>query len=120
MLGWVSRRRLLAWLGSGLVGRGALTATGASGQSSPASELSDEAVREILLEEAEPGGGATNRASIKPFWCQKPEGSRPAPNWPPDNVSFDFAHIADVPNVAGPFELTGDALKALAAQSPGS
>ena len=115
MLGWVSRRRLLAWLGSGLVGRGALTASGASGQSAPEGELSDAAVREILLEEAEPGGGPTNRATIKPFWFQKAEGSRPAPNWPPDNVSFDFAHIADVPNVAKPFDLTGDALKGLCA-----
>jgi len=29
---------------------------------------------------------------------QNPEGARPAPNWPPDNVSFDFAHIASLRN----------------------
>jgi endonuclease G len=115
MLGSVSRRRLFALLGSGLVGGGALTARRALAQSAPEADLSDEAVREILLAEAEPGGGPINRATIKPFWFQKPEGSRPAPNWPPDNVSFDYGHIADVPNVGEPFELTGEVLAKLCA-----
>jgi hypothetical protein len=118
MLGPVSRRQLFARLGGAIAARGALAGSQASAQGAQDGELSDEEVMEILFEEAEPGGGPTNRATIKPFWFQKPQGSRPAPNWPPDNVSFDFAHLADIANVEQPFELTSGALgKLLAANS---
>jgi len=44
---------------------------------------------------------------------QKPEGARLAPNWPPDNVSFDFAHIASLRNSEQPIELTSAVLQQL-------
>src|SRR5262249_21259411 len=90
MIDEVSRRGLLALAGSALVSTNPLTVIRAAAQV-VGNELTDEEVSEILFQEAEPGGGPTNRATIKPFWFQKPEGARPAPNWPPDNVSFDFA-----------------------------
>jgi hypothetical protein len=110
----VSRRGLLALAGGALANTNPLTVIRAAAQVVGA-ELTDEQVSEILFQEAEPGGGPVNRATIKPFWFQKPEGARPAPNWPPDNVSFDFAHIAPLPNSEQPFELTSAVLQQLLA-----
>jgi hypothetical protein len=115
MIDGVSRRGLLALAGSALVGTNPQTAIRAAAQVAGGDELTDEQVREILFQEAEPGGGPVNRATIKPFWFQKPEGARPAPNWPPDNVSFDFAHIASLPNSEQPFDLTSAVLEQLLA-----
>jgi hypothetical protein len=114
MFDQISRRRLLVLAGVGLVDANPLTALRAVAQAA-GMELSDEEVAEILFQEAEPGGRPANRATIKPFWFQKPEGERPAPNWPPDNVSFDFAHIASLPNSDQPFELTSAVLQHLLA-----
>ena len=110
----VSRRHLLTLLGGAIAGRTASRGEEAAAQAAADNDMSDEEVRDILLAEAEPGGGPLDRATIKPFWFQKPEGSRPVPHWPPDNVSFDFAHTAELPNIEEPFQLTGDALQRLA------
>ena len=82
MIDGVSRRGLLALAGGALAHTNPLTVIRAAAQV-VSSELTDEQVREILFQEAEPGGGPVNRATIKPFWFQKPEGARPAPRWLP-------------------------------------
>jgi hypothetical protein len=80
-----------------------------------AGELSTDEVRQILLDEAEPGGILVERATIKPFWFEKEVGDRPSPHWPADNVSFDYAHLAAVGSSQDTFELTTKVLEQLLA-----
>src|SRR5262249_33198282 len=115
MRGNVSRRRLLTMAGGALAGQG-VTSLGthrALAQLAAEKQLSDEEVIEILLGEAEPGDAPVDRAIIKPFWFQKEEGSRPTPHWPADNVSFDYAHIAALPNSEEPFDLSANVVQQL-------
>lgn len=71
-------------------------------------EYSDEEVVNILREEAE--STLTSRDTLGSFWFQKPEGQRPSPNWPQDNVSYDYAHLAGYVLPEEEFELTGKLL----------
>jgi hypothetical protein len=80
-----------------------------------ARELSADEVRQILLEEAEPGGVLMARATIKPFWFEKEVGERTSPHWPADNVSFDYAHLPAVASSQEPFELTAKVVEQLLA-----
>ena len=112
MIDELSRRRLLAMAGSALASANPLITLRAEAQGM-GKELTDEEVTEILFQELEPRSAPVNRATIKPFWFQKPEGERPAPNWPPDNISFDFAHIASLPNSDQPFGLTSAVIQQL-------
>src|ERR1700680_3974499 len=115
MAGRVSRRRLLAIAGGSVaVHGGAWLAGGARAQGQVERQLTDEEVREILFDEAEPGW-ARERATIKPFWFQREEGARPQPHWPADNVSIDYAHLMALPSSEEPFDLTVSALQHLLA-----
>jgi hypothetical protein len=111
----LSRRRLLEMAGGMLAGHGAAVLGGhrAFAKHRVDRQLSDEEIIEILLEELEPRGPQFARTTIKPFWFQKEEGSRSAPRWPADNVSFDYAHLLALPNSDKPFELTADVLQRL-------
>ena len=66
-------------------------------------DVSDELAAEILFEESDPSVQVLPAAKIKPFWFQEPEGSRPSANWPPDNVTFDYAHLTQFANASEPF-----------------
>jgi hypothetical protein len=111
----VSRRKLLVLGGSALALRPAHLGGPAFAQGTPEPEISDALTTEILFEEAEPGSLRVPKTVIKPFWYQKPEGERPSPNWPTDNVSFDFAHLTSQPNSEEPFELSAGVLEKLLA-----
>lgn len=111
----LSRRGLLAAAGSLLAAPAALSPGQAVAQPAfgPDPDIDDELASEILYEECEPGKEPAERAVIKPFWFQKPEGVRPSAHWPADNVSFDFAHLVGEPNSEEPFELTAPVLQQL-------
>src|SRR5262245_38860935 len=113
MMGRVSRRQLLVMAAGAAVGHGAAEVGSAAYAAEP--ELSDEEIREILFAEAEPGGGPLDRATIKPFWFQKEQGSRLTPQWPADNVAFDYAHLIALPNSEEPFPLSASVLEQLLA-----
>jgi hypothetical protein len=70
---------------------------------------SDEEVSKILVEEAEAVLPSTE-ATLGSFWFQKPEGRRLSPNWPQDNLSYDYVHIAAYELPAEQFEFTGEML----------
>jgi hypothetical protein len=109
----VSRRKLLVLGGSAL----ALPPGGgrAFAQDLADPEFSDEQIIDILYADAEPGSHTKGRASIKPYWFQQPIGTRPSPNWPQDNISYDFAHLIAHPNSEDPFELNAAVLEQLVA-----
>jgi endonuclease G len=75
--------------------------------------MTDALVADILIEESEAEKHPVARALIKPFWFTQPVGERPSPTWPPDNVSFDFAHLVSQPNSANAFEFTPPVLEQL-------
>lgn len=95
--------------------RTALTILAAAALPSPtraadaAPEYSDEEVVKILLEEAQDAPLATE-ATLGSFWFQKPEGQRPSPNWPQDNIAYDYAHLARYVLPSEEFELTAQAI----------
>lgn len=108
----LSRRRLLALLSS----VSALSfQRGSPALALDPSDVSDEVAAQILYEEADPSVESLPAAKIKPFWFQQPEGERPAPNWPPDNVSFDYAHLTQFANVTEPFSFSVATLESLLA-----
>ncbi len=104
----ISRRNVLALAGG-------LCATASGGRLFAAEpdeeEVTDKLAQEILYEESEPGKQA--KAIITPYWFQQPSGTRPSPNWPTDNVSFDYAHLVAQPSSDEPFELTPQILETL-------
>src|SRR4029453_7263194 len=82
-----------------------------------ADEISDRLAAEILFEESEGQQQLLPRTLIKPFWFEQPAGARPSPNWPPDNVSFDYAHLVSEANADGAFAVTPAVLEQLMALS---
>jgi hypothetical protein len=108
----VTSRRDLLRLAGGFLALRAIQCNGARAESER-EDLSDEVVRDILYEESEPGKQA--KAVIQPYWFQQAIGTRPSPNWPADNISFDYAHLISQPNSDEPFMLTALILEKLAA-----
>jgi endonuclease G len=112
---FMSRRRLLVGAGTVLVAPHVSGDGVAQAQERAADDVPDDLVAEILYEDSEPTALRLGRALIKPYWFQQPEGERPSPNWPADNVSFDYAHVTSQRDVAEPFELTAAVLEQLMA-----
>ncbi|QPF82271.1 hypothetical protein IC762_21130 [Bradyrhizobium genosp. L] len=74
-------------------------------------ELSDEQVAEILLDEGTDPEKKVGRETLGNFWFQSPEGQRPSPNWPTDNISYDYQHTASYADE--PFVLNHSGLECL-------
>lgn len=114
MLGaFLSRRRLLVTLASAMAMPPFLRGRVAIAQDSEMEDVSDKVAAEILFEESDPSVEVLPAAKIKPFWFQEPEGARPSANWPPDNVTFDYAHLTQFANVSEPFAFTPQHLEEL-------
>lgn len=113
---FISRRRLLVGAGTVLAARVSGSSV-ALAQERAADDVPDNVTADILYEDSEPTALRLGRALIKAYWFQQPEGERPAPNWPTDNVSFDYAHITSHANATEPFELTAAVIEQLIALS---
>jgi hypothetical protein len=108
----VSRRKALGLTGAALVFGGGVSIQRGNVIAEAATEIiSDEEAIAILKEESEPG--FKFRVVIKNYWFQQSDTDRKPPNWPLDELSFDYRHIAKQVPVGTEFALSVPILQVL-------
>jgi hypothetical protein len=108
-----SRRHFLCATAATLLAGAHFLRSATAQQTSTDSGVSDAEVIDILKEESEPG--FIPRVTIENYWFQAPEEERPSPNWPSDDVSYDYRQFGATSSIGTRFRISGSVLRALAA-----